>query len=177
MDERPYRYPWARALMVFVLYGALLVFLWHFPTSGGRAFFQAVFKGFLYIFAGLALIAVTVVFLFFFPIPPLPAKMQDKLVEREYADDDEAAYDDDGGGIFTGRAVLVPTFKDPQVESRVWDILEAIQSDLDFYRTVVADVDTGVIAVTDDDDDEARAVLRELRSRLKKAGIAVRAPR
>ena len=59
-EQKTYRYPWARALMIVVLYGALLVFLWHFPTPGGRTFFQSLFKGFLYVIAGLALVAVTV---------------------------------------------------------------------------------------------------------------------
>ena len=63
------RYPWSRALMMVVIYGALMIFLWHFPTSGGRTFFQGIFRAFLHIGAGLVLVGITALFLFFFPFP------------------------------------------------------------------------------------------------------------
>ena len=174
MDEKPYRYPWARALMIVVLYGALLVFLWHFPTSGGRAFFQTLFQGFLYILAGLALVGVTVVFFMFFPLPP--RRVQD---DKDILDGDEDTYEDGElfGGVFSARSVLVPPFKNPDIEPRVWDILYNLQQELSPDCVIAADAQAGIIAVTDDDEAEADYVLREIRSRLRSAGIAVRSPR
>lgn len=176
-EEKVYRYPWARALMIVVLYGALLVFLWHFPTPGGRAFFQALFKGFLYVFAGLALIGITVIFFLFFPIPPVPEKLKHELLNDTAAD--EAGGDDDWypGSVYTARALIAPTFKNPDVEPRVWDVLYAIEREDAFGCDIYADPDTGVIAISDDDDDEAAYVLNSIRSRLKAAGIATRSPR
>lgn len=172
-EQKVYRYPWARALMIIVLYGALLVFLWHFPTPGGRAFFQALFKGFLYVLAGLALIAVTAVFFLFFPIPPAQ-EQKNELHHDAYANDDE---DDYLGSVFSMRSLMVPTFKNPDVEPRVWDTLFSIEREGELGCDVFADANTGVIAVSEEDEEEAAYTLSEIRSRLKAAGIAVRSPR
>ena len=170
-DEKVYRYPWARALMIIVLYGALLIFLWHFPTPGGRAFFQAIFRGFLYIFAGLALVVVTVVFFLFFPLPPGRVQAD----KDTFSEDDE---DDDAfGGVFAARSLLVPSFKNPTIEPQVWDILYDVQQELDVDFTVVADAQAGMVAVMDEVEEETDYILNEIRSRLRSAGIAVRNPR
>lgn len=173
MDEKTYRYPWARALMIVVLYGALLVFLWHFPTPGGRAFFQSIFRGFLYIFVGLALVAVTGVFFLFFPLPPGRVRADKDVFDEEDTYEDDDAF----GGVFAARSLLVPSFKNPAIEPRVWDILYDVQQELDVDFTVVADAQAGMIAVMDEIEEETEYVLREIRSRLRSAGIAVRNPR
>ncbi len=173
-DEKSYHYPWARALMIVVLYGALLVFLWHFPTPGGRAFFQALFRGFLYIFAGLAFVAITIIFFLFFPLPP----QRTQKTEGFATDDGDAANGDAGfGGVFTARSLLVPTFKNPEVESRIWDILYDLEGELDPDCVIAADARSGIITITDDDVGETDYVLEEIRSHLRRAGIAVRSPR
>lgn len=175
-EQKMYRYPWARALMIVVLYGALLIFLWHFPTPGGRAFFQALFKGFLYVIAGLALVAVTVVFFLFFPLPPVPEKMRGEMRDDAYADDND--YDDNSSGsIFSMRSLMVPTFKNPAIEPRVWEVLYTIEREGELSCDIFADADTGIIAVSEEDDEEAEYILAEIRSHLKGAGIAVRSPR
>jgi len=175
-EQKTYRYPWARALMIVVLYGALLVFLWHFPTPGGRAFFQSLFKGFLYIFAGLALIGVTVVFVLFFPIPPVPEKKKNAFLDDGYSVEYEDG-DDYPGSVYSMCSLMAPTFKNPGVEQRVWEILYSIERDEEFGCDIFADLESGVIAVSDEDEEEASYVLDEIRSRLKAAGIAVRSPR
>jgi hypothetical protein len=173
-EQKTYRYPWARALMIVVLYGALLIFLWHFPTPGGRAFFQTLFKGFLYVLAGLALTVVTVIFFLFFPIPPVPEKLKNGLDEDAYLDDDQ---DDFAGEVLPARALLVPAFKSPEVEPRVWETLYAFEREYQLEGDILADAYTGVIAVTEDDEEETEYILNEIRSRLKAAGIAFRGPR
>jgi hypothetical protein len=172
-ETKVYRYPWARALMIVVLYGALLVFLWHFPTPGGRAFFQALFKGFLYVLAGLALIGVTVIFFLFFPIPPAPEKQTGDLVGDAYDEDD----DDFHSAVVPVRSLMVPAFKSPEVEPRVWEILYTLQRDYEFDYDILADPSTGIVAVVDEDEEEAAYILDGIRSNLKTAGIAVRNPR
>ncbi len=171
-DEKTYHYPWARALMIVVLYGALLVFLWHFPTEGGRAFFQTLMRGFLYILAGLALLVVTFIFFLLFPLPPLrePADKEAHEDEDTYEEDYQAE-----GGVYSARTLLVPQFKnaDADVEARVWNILYDLEADLNPNCIITADAQAGIITVTDDDEGEARDILRELRIRLKSAGIAV----
>jgi hypothetical protein len=173
-ETKAYRYPWARALMIVVLYGALLVFLWHFPTPGGRTFFQALFKGFLYVIAGLALVGVTVVFFLFFPIPPVPEKLKDGLVDDADADEDD---DDYTGAVLPARSLMVPAFKSPEVEPRIWEVLYAFQREYEFDFDILADAYTGIIAVVEEDEKEAEYILNEIRSQLKAAGIAVRSPR
>jgi len=170
-EQKIYRYPWARALMVVVLYGALLVFLWHFPTSGGRAFFQTLFKGFLYVIAGLGLVAVTAIFFLFFPLPPVP--------EKQLGDLDAYAEGDDyyAGAVLSARSLMVPAFKSPQFEEHVWETLYAFERDYQPELDILADPYTGIIAVNDDDEEEAQYILNEIRSRLKAAGVAVRSPR
>jgi hypothetical protein len=172
-EQKTYHYPWARALMLVVLYGALLVFLWHFPTPGGRAFFQTLFKGFLYVIAGLALVAVTAIFVLFFPLPPMPEKRADGLAGD--------AYDEDGdyfhSAVVPVRSLMVPTFKSTDVEPRIWEILYTLQRDFEFDYDILADPSTGIVAVVNEDEEEAEYILDEIRSNLKAAGIAVRSPR
>jgi hypothetical protein len=173
-EQKAYRYPWARALMIIVLYGALLVFLWHFPTPGGRAFFQALFKGILYVLAGLALVAVTVVFFLFFPLPFVPEKLKDELGDDASLDDVQGDF---AGAVLPARSLMVPAFKSPEVEPRIWETLYAFEREYQLESDILADAYTGVIAVTEDDEEEAEYILDEIRSRLKAAGIAVRNPR
>ena len=173
-ETKAYRYPWARALMLVVLYGALLVFLWHFPTPGGRAFFQTLFKGFLYVIAGLALVAVTAIFVLFFPLPPVPEKLKDDLADDAYIDEDG---DEFVGDVLPARSLMAPAFKSPEVEPRIWEILFAFQNEYGGDFDILADAYTGIIAIVEEDEEEAAYVLDEIRSRLKAAGIAVRSPR
>ncbi|HOT90027.1 MAG TPA: hypothetical protein PLJ78_01590 [Anaerolineae bacterium] len=157
--------------MIIVLYGALLVFLWHFPTPGGRAFFQSLFRGFLYILAGLALVIVTFIFFLFFPLPPQRASADQNVDTEEDEDFDE---EEGEGGIYSARTLLVPSFKNADVEARVWDILYDLEGELNPDCIIAADARSGIIMVTDDDEEEADYILHEIRTRLKKAGIAVR---
>ena len=173
-EQKPYRYPWARALMLVVLYGALLIFLWHFPTPGGRAFFQTLFKGFLYVIAGLALVAITVVFFLLFPIPPVPVKLKNGFEDDVYLDDDR---DNFVGAVLSARSLLVPAFKSSQFAPHVWETLYAFEQEYQPEVDILADPFTGIIAVNDDDEEEATHILNEIRSRLKAAGIATRSPR
>ena len=172
-EQKAYRYPWARALMFVVLYGALLVFLWHFPTPGARAFFQTLFKGFLYVIAGLALVAVTAIFFLFFPLPPVSEKRMGDLVDDVYDEDDN----DFHSAVVPVRSLMVAAFKSAEVEPRIWEMLYRLQRDYEFDYDILADPSTGIIAVVDEDEEEAEYILDEIRSHLKAAGIAVRSPR
>lgn len=170
VDKEP-RYPWLRALMMVVLYGALMIFLWNFPTAGGRAFFQDLFRAFLYIGVGLVLVGITALFLFLFPFPKIP-------LPKSFADvqDNDNAYDytDDFGGAVDAQSLIIPTISRPGVEDQVWTLLEALEDEPDFADLVLFDSETGIIAVMDDDGDN---LMQEIRARLKRAGITARAPR
>jgi hypothetical protein len=170
--QAPYRYPWARALMILVLYGALLVFLWHFPTPGIRSFFRNLLGGVLYLLAGVGLLIVTFIFVMLFPLPPLPLPADNADVEWE--DEDGVAL----GGVYPARSLLVPDFKLPEVEPEVWDILYEIEDEMQPASVISADAYTGIISVAEGSEGPAaNALLNEIRSRLRRAGISVRVPR
>jgi hypothetical protein len=172
IGEKKQRYPWLRALMMVVLYGALMIFLWHFPTEGGRAFFQDLFRAFLYIGVGLVLVGITALFLLLFPFPaiPLPKSYAD-VQDNDYAYDD----DDDFGGVYDAQSLMIPTIDRADIETRVWAILEALESDMDPSNFILFDPDTGIITVMNVDDGDD--LFGEVRARLKRAGITTRAPR
>jgi hypothetical protein len=75
------------------------------------------------------------------------------------------------------RSLMVPAFKSPEVEPRVWEILYTLQRDYEFDYDILADPSTGIVAVVDEDEEEAAYILDGIRSNLKTAGIAVRNPR
>lgn len=166
------RYPWARALLVVVLYGALLVFLWHFPTEGGRTFFQSLFKGFLYVLAALALVGITLLFFIFLP---LPARLF-KSIDTE-ADDAEADQEgEDVAVVNSGRAFMIPGLKAAENEAAVWEMLYAIEEDFKPAAAICLDAQSGVLTVTDDDPEEADFVIEEIRVRLRDLKLTMRPP-
>jgi len=177
-DLEKQHYPWARVLMIVVLYGALLFFLWHFPSQGGRVFFQNLFKGFLYLLAGLALIGVTILAFTFIPVP-----LSWAIPRLDDAFDDEDEYEEyedvDGGvsDIFTGRALMIPTLKSVEGETEVWDILRYLEEDFQPDCIISLDPDTGILMVSEEDPDEADFLINEIRARLRQAKISARTPR
>ena len=167
-------YPWARALMMIVLYGALLIFLWHFPTEGGRVFFQTLFNGFLYGIAALVLIAITLAVLLLFPVPPFLSVELESVEEplEEDADDASGFYQT----IFPGRVVLVSALKDAVREAEVWSVLYEIKDELEPGGSIIVDVQGGAIGVLDGEANEADLLINEIQKRLRKAKISVCAP-
>lgn len=167
LEEKPYRYPWERALLVVVLYGSLLIFLWYFPTEGGRAFFQILFRGVFYALAGVLLLAITFVFFLFFPLPPASEEKSELTPVEE---------EDFWTGVVSAQAVMVPAFRKANVESQVWDVLHKIENNLEVTSLIVADPDSGIIAVVEEDSEETAFVLHEISERLRQMGITVRVP-
>jgi len=169
--EEPYRYPWARSLMLIVLYGALLVFLWHFPTPGGRVFFRDLFRSLLTIMAGLAIVGVTLlVLLFILPAVPMPE------LDEAY-DEDEAEMDDfvDLSTVLPSSAILVPALKKPATEPEILDLLYDLEPELD--GIVLADSKTGIITVAEVGATAASYLIGRIRAYLKQAGYTTRSPR
>ncbi len=189
------RYPWLRNLFFVVLYAAILIFLWHFPTEGGRQFYQNLLRGIVYILAGLA-VGGGAVLVFMFILPAFPEEEGDE----EYDEDDE--YDEYDGDedfplidredflellesltvdemrVVEGRSVAVPALQDPQRAEMVLDILRDMVDAADDPGTLVADRHTGVIMVEGEGDEQATArLLRDVRTRLRREGIKVRQPR
>ncbi len=163
-------YPWARALLVVVLYGALLVFLWHFPTEGGRTFFQGLFRGFLYVLAGLALVGITLLFFIFLPLPARLIRDIDK--ETDVSETDQ---EDEGVEVVnSGRAFMIPGLKN--AEAAVWEMLYAIEEDFKPTAAICLDTQSGVLIVTDDDPEEADFLIEEIRVRLRDLKLAMRSP-
>ncbi|HNT73760.1 MAG TPA: hypothetical protein PKH77_01940 [Anaerolineae bacterium] len=167
------RYPWARALLVIVLYGALLVFLWHFPTEGGRVFFQDLFRGFLYVIAGLLLVGIT---LLFFVFLPLPARLLERI-DSDADDVDEDAEDRVAEVVFSGRAFMIPGLQTADNEAAVWEILYAIETDFKPEATICLDAHSEILTITDDDPEELDFLIEEIRTRLRALKLMLRAPR
>lgn len=171
-DLEPYRYPWARSLMLLVVYGALMVFLWHFPTAGGRAFFRDLFRGLLTVAAGVAVVGVTaLVFLFILPAPAIPPDD-----DTFYDDEESLDYDSqDFGHILTARAIMVSALKKRETEPLVWEVLSEMEEVLDCV--ILGDAYTGIVAVSEDRAETDTYNVQQIIARLKAAGIAVRRPR
>ena len=188
-------YPWLRNLFFVVLYAAIVIFLWHFPTEGGRQFFQNLLRGIVYILAGLAVVGVALL-LFMFILPVFPGMEED---EEEEDDDEYEEYDEDEGfplidqedflellesltadelRLVEGRSVAVPALQDPQRAEMVLDILHDMVDETDDQGTLIADRHTGVIMVEGKGDEQAAArLLRDVRTHLRREGIKVRQPR
>ena len=103
-ETETYHYPWARNLFLVVLYVGILVFLWHFPLEGTRAFFRELMGGFLYLFAGLILLGVTALLIFSL-LPAAPAEA-DAGFDFEALEDEEAF-------ALEGLTLGVPAVRDP----------------------------------------------------------------
>lgn len=166
-------YPWARALLVIVLYGALLVFLWHFPTAGGRQFFQGLFRGFLYVIAGLVLVGITLLFLIFLPLPAWLLKE----VDREAVESEEDVAAGSAGGVFSGHAFVIPGVKNANNESAVWEILYNLEEDFRPEATICLDAQNEILSVTDEDPEEVSFLIDEIRVRLRELKLTLRSPR
>ncbi len=186
------RYPWLRNLFFVVLYAAILIFLWHFPTEGGRQFFQKLLWGIVYILAGLAVVGGAVL-VFMFILPAFPEEEEDEEYDEyeEYDEDEDFSLIDQEGfrellesltademRVVEGRSVAVPALQDPQRAEMVLDILRDMVDTADDPGTLVADRHTGVIMVEGEGDEQATArLLRDVRTRLRREGIKVRQPR
>ena len=167
-------YPWARALMIIVLYGALLIFLWYFPTEGGREFFQKLFNGFLYGLAALVLIAVTVVVFLSFPIPSFLRIEVETLEEPLEEDEDATVAPEFFRTVFPGRVVMVPALREPEREAEVWSVLYEVKDEFEPVSSVLVDAKSGIIGVLDEEPGEAGFLMAEIQQRLVAADIAVR---
>lgn len=170
-DERE-AYPWARSLLVIVLYVSLLIVLWHFPISGARAFFRNLLRGFGYLLSGLVLVGLTFIALTFIPLP--------FNVEHDDTMDDE---DDDGEWVpatLSGRVLMIPDLKKPSSEMYVMDTVYdfAIEYDIPSSMLVMDTVNGALtIALDEEDEDEAGWVLDSIKRYLREAEIRVHNPR
>lgn len=161
-------YPWARSLLVVVLYLSLLVFLWHFPGEGVRLFVRNLFKGFGYVLAGLALVVVTLLALTLIPLP---------FAVREEEDDDDEV-EDWAPVTLPGRVLMIPDLKSSSRVSRILDVLYEFSREQDFPASLlVTDTTYGALTVAVDEDEDADWVLSEVKTRLREAGIRVHLPR
>ena len=186
-EQERHGYPWAKALMILVLYGALLVFLWHFPIPVAETFFRNLMRGFLYILAGLVLILITVLAFLFFPFPPLPESWTEGMEDMDEWDEDEEEFGEwdeefqvpvpEGMTSMLARSLKLGNYRLADHESVVWDILDEVIVTSNVLALVAFDPMPGVITVTDLDPDETNKLLAEIRNRLTDEGFKVRTPR
>jgi hypothetical protein len=169
VDVRPRKpYPWARALLVIVLYISLLLFLWHFPTNGVRLFFRNLIAGFGYVVAGLALIGLTVGVFFLIPPP---------LIVRGVGEEEAAPTEDvEVGCVRLGRVLMVPAIRQGDRMLEIWDLLDNLLADLDSKGTFVIDQKVGAVTVVGDDDEDVETLLDEAYARLQEEGFRARFP-
>jgi hypothetical protein len=174
--------------MILVLYGALLVFLWHFPIPAVETFFRNLMRGFLYILAGLVLVLITVLVFLFFPFPPLPEAWVEGIEgmeeggneweEDEYAEwDEEFPIPDVDITSMLARTLKLSNYRLAEHENIIWEILDEVMITSDAMAFVAFDPMPGVITVTDLDPEETNELLAKIRERLKDEGFKVRTPR
>ncbi|MGC9348358.1 MAG: hypothetical protein ACP5JG_09500 [Anaerolineae bacterium] len=169
VDVRPRKpYPWARALLIVVLYVSLLLFLWHFPTAAVRTFFRNLIEGFAYVIAGIALIGLTVGAFFLIP-PPFVARGVD---EQEDASADDATV----GCVRFGRVLMVPALRDGEHTPEILDLLDDLLLELDSTGTFVIDEKAGAVTVFGEDEADTEALLDEAHTRLQEEGVRARLP-
>jgi len=173
--------------MIIVLYGALLIFLWHFPIPAVATFFRNLMRGFLYIFAGLGLVLITFLVLLFFPFPSVPEAWMEGMEEGmgewdedEYEDeewDEEFPIPDVDITSMLARSLKLSNYRLADHENIIWEILDEVMITSDAMAFVAFDPMPGVITVTDLDPEETNEVVGEIRDRLTDAGFKVRTPR
>ncbi len=178
-EETTYRYPWARSLFLIVVYVALLLFLWYLPWEGPRLFFQKLMMGFVYGLAALLLIGVTLLVILFIA-PPVPQHLLEDELERF----DEAEWEDweEGAGyveVLGAHAIAVPALLDPVRSELVWEVLDTLAlRSVEAIATISVDEETGIIAVTEEDDKERSArLLKDIKRALESANLRVRKPK
>jgi hypothetical protein len=169
VDVRPRKpYPWARALLILVLYVSLLLFLWHFPIPAVRTFFRNLVEGFAYVIAGVALIGLTVGAFFLIP-PPFVARGVD---EQEEASTEDAA----ARCARFGRVLMVPALTDVRQRPEILDLLGDLVFELDSTGAFVVDEKAGAVTVVGDTNEDIETLLDEAQTRLLEAGLRARLP-
>ncbi len=154
MDERP-RYPWERALLLVVLYGALLVFLWYFPSEGGRTYFRTLLQGLLYFCGGTVLIAISLLLVL---VIVLPASRQDET--------------EPGPALAEGMALkFTPLSPNGERAELLRERLEELQDELHYRGEIIASWEDGVVAVAGETEEETALLWLNVRNALKEEGI------
>jgi hypothetical protein len=162
-ENETYRYPWARNLFFVVLYIGLLFFLWHFPVQSVRLFFRDLMGGFLYLLAGLAILAVTALLV----LSLLPPALDDPNVDFEALEEQEVFAID-------GEVLGVPALRDPGKAEKVWETLETFQETVEISMALVIDEHAGVVMVSSDDSWRNSDLLHDLSRQLMDAGFKVK---
>ncbi len=165
-------YPWMRSILLLLLYGAAMVFLWNFPEAGGREFFRTLMHGFVYVLAGLVILGITVLLI----AALVPSQDKKKDEEKEEKDSQAAAYQGKRRGkaaVSAGRVLTVPALLDPSQADQVWEIVESEAEEQRTGCPVTVDESSGTIAIAETNELEARLLLRGIRERMRQAGLIV----
>lgn len=163
------RYPLLRALLVLVFYGGFLALMWYFPVASVRPFFQNLLRGFGYCMAGLVLFVITLL-VFILAVPTGDSQSMTSTA-KSGADDVH-----EWQSLAAGRALMIPELMTDE-KDKVWDVLHALEDDIDPKCVISVDARSGIVTVSEEDKREAAYVIQELQSRLTQAGIAIREPR
>lgn len=170
-ETETYRYPWLRTLFLLVLYAALLIFLWYFPTETGRRFFRTLFEGFLYVGAGLVLVGITfLLFVFIMPVLPSP-EVED---EEDLEDFPLEVFPLD---VVEARSLAIPALLEPANAATVWDLLLEVSEQFGDLVIITVDEETGIVSVTAPDRSMATRMVRSIRKYMQRSGFTVRKPR
>jgi hypothetical protein len=162
-------YPWARSLLIIVLYISLLIFLWHFPAAGVQRFFRNLMTGFGYLLAGLALVGLTLLALMLIPAP---------LSIQSYEDMSEGDEDDWAPFTLPGRVMMIPALKNASKAPEIIDLIYDFAADHEITSTLlVTDVVHGALSVAADEDEDIAWILNGIKARLREADIRVHNPR
>ncbi len=165
------RYPFLRALLVLIAYGGFLALLWFFPVASVRPFFQTLLRGFGYFLAGCVLFLITLL-VFILSLPSGESGAATPKMTSQ-SDDEDDVDDEEWSSLSTGRSLLIPALTTGDKE-KVWDVLYALEDDIDPTCAISVDERAGIVTVSEEDKREAAYVVQELRDRLGQAGISVK---
>lgn len=160
-------YPWARALLVLVLYISLILFLWHFPVQSIRHVFRNLLTGLGYILLGFVFVSLTFVALLLIPSPAAARRSAETKTE---IDDPEPV----SGFVLPGRVLVVPELRDADCSSAILDLLHNMLDDLNMKYTFVADTQRGMLTIIGESPEDAAALLDKVATRLQAADVQVR---
>ncbi len=168
--------PWLHALIVILLYAGLLVLLWFFPLEIVRDFFRTLLGGMLYVFAGAALILVTLLFIILLPWPPSSGVWDEEDGERDALD----VFREEIPRIYipSSRVLIVPALKEESEDfERALTMLGTILAMESEEVSFAIDDHIGALSLIVDEYDELPELVRKVREKLQSAGLKVRNPR
>ncbi|MGC9523667.1 MAG: hypothetical protein ACP5HG_17570 [Anaerolineae bacterium] len=175
---QPRPYPWVRAVAVILVYVAFLILLWRFPVASARHFLRNLLQGLAYLLAGLVLLGVTALAILLL-LPPGAVKSRKDSQEEELETLEEWELEELGleiRHVVPAIAIAVPSLRRASRPTEIIARLDEILAEVPSPFAFAVDADNGFVTVMAQTDHRARSLAREVRHRLREAGIETKRP-